>query len=165
MSTDRIIHAMTKLNKLHRSLNELAIQKSDIVKAGDMEALNRMLQEEQKHVKAIETVEKERVVAATEFLESKGQHSIEPTVSNCLLYMDESTQHLLEVLKNQLLDEISSLKEWNELNQQLIYQSLQFVNVTLDMLRPQPVQNLNYERPQHMKANSNGFKGSFDSKA
>lgn len=165
MSTDRIINTMEKLIKLHRSLNKLAIQKTDIVKAGDMEALNRLLQEEQKHVKAIETVENERVDSTNTLLNAVGELSIEPTISNCLPYIEETNQQQLEELRKQLLDEISSLKDRNYLNQQLIYQSLQFVNVSLDMLRPQPVQNLNYERPQHMKANSNGFKGSFDSKA
>jgi flagellar biosynthesis/type III secretory pathway chaperone len=50
---------------------------------------------------------------------------------------------VLEMLKAALIDEVAKLKERNGLNQQLIYQSLQFINVSLDMLRPQH-QNLNY---------------------
>ncbi|WP_108669000.1 flagellar protein FlgN [Peribacillus acanthi] len=165
MSTERIINAMGKLIKLHRSLNDLAKQKTDIVKAGDMEALNRLIQDEQKHVRAIETVEKERAEATRVLLSANGQHSSEPSLSNCLPFIDETERLQIEELRNQLLVEISSLKDRNELNQQLIYQSLQFVNVTLDMLRPQPAQNLNYDRSQQTIAASNGLKGSFDSKA
>jgi hypothetical protein len=57
---------------------------------------------------------------------------------------------------------VSKLKERNGLNQQLIYQSLQFINVSLDILRPQN-QNLNYGDAVRKTAKIG--MGMFDSKA
>jgi hypothetical protein len=57
---------------------------------------------------------------------------------------------------------ITELKERNQLNQQLIHQSLQFVHLTLDMLAPQPA-SINYGPPQQNAAPKRP--SMFDSKA
>lgn len=69
---------------------------------------------------------------------------------------------IIERLKAELIDEVTKLKERNGLNQQLIYQSLQFINVSLDMLRPQN-QNLNYG--DSVKKPVKSVMAMFDSKA
>lgn len=68
----------------------------------------------------------------------------------------------LKRLKKELIDEVAKLKERNILNQQLIYQSLQFINVSLDMLRPQN-QDMTYGKSVK-KPTKSGI-GIFDSKA
>lgn len=56
---------------------------------------------------------------------------------------------------------IETLKHQNDLNQKMIFQSLQFVNMTLDMLRPQPDQ-INYSQTQ---VRGSSLKTNFDSQA
>ena len=51
---------MEKLLKLHQSFLQLSKEKTDILKKGDMDALQSLLRNEQKHISAISIIDKER---------------------------------------------------------------------------------------------------------
>ena len=51
---------MEKLLKLHQSFLQLSKEKTDILKKGDMDALQLLLRNEQKHISAISIIDKER---------------------------------------------------------------------------------------------------------
>ncbi|QVY61217.1 flagellar protein FlgN [Cytobacillus gottheilii] len=158
MSATALITAMENLLKLHKSLNELAIKKTDIIKAGDMPALDQMLKDEQSHVAAIEKMEQLRQAACSKVVQQE-----KPTLEDCLPLLEEDIKSKALTLKDSLVKEVEALQERNQLNQQLIYQSLQFVNMSMSLLQPQSVQNFNYTNPK-----SNQFKpqkGMFNSRA
>lgn len=158
MSAESLTAAMEKLLKLHKSLYELAVKKTDIIKTGDMDALNQMLKDEQTHIAAIGRLENEREKAAKSIapmLES-------PTVSDCLNILTQPDRFKLEVITKELAELVYELKEQNFLNQQLVHHSLQFVNVSMNLLRPQP-ETMNYGPPA--KKNSEKMNpGIFNSK-
>ncbi|RFU67418.1 flagellar protein FlgN [Bacillus sp. V59.32b] len=162
MSAEHIQASLEKLVELHRSLNELATKKTEIIKQGDTEALNQLLMDEQKHIKAIEATEKERQTAVAAFLEIEGQEAEPSTITRVLELLSPNDEEALNRLKEELILEAETLKEQNYLNQQLVYQSLQFVNVTLDMLLPQNKQ-FNYDKPA--KPKQQGSNSMFDSRA
>ena len=56
--------------------------------------------------------------------------------------------------REQLLQVINELKERNHLNQQLIYHSLQYINISFDMLRPPQQEDFNYSKPVKAKMKS-----------
>lgn len=154
--------SMEKLIKLHKSLNGLATTKTEIIKQGDTEALNQLLMDEQKHIKAIEMTENERQTAVAAFLQNAGQ-AVEPsTITRVIELSPPSETDSLIALRDELLEEVTALKENNYLNQQLVYQSLQIVNITLDMLLPQN-QQFNYDKPAKQK--HQGSNSMFDSRA
>ncbi|MBG9444654.1 flagellar protein FlgN [Cytobacillus firmus] len=147
MSAEALTVSMEKLLKLHKSLYELAVKKTDIIKTGDMDALNQMLKDEQAHIAAISRLDKEREKAANYIaptLES-------PTVSDCLNILTQPDRLRLETITEELAELVYELKEQNFLNQQLVHQSLQFVNVSMNLLRPQP-ENMNYGPPARKKS-------------
>lgn len=157
MSQQPIITALEKLINLHRSLNQLAEKKTNIIKEGNTDALTALLIEEQKHVKAITQMENEREQAVLAFMSGK-----KATIEEVIKVANPTVAGILRRLKEELLIEIMKLKEQNELNQQLLITSLQFVNLSLDLLRPQD-RNYNYDKnnqepPKNMKS-------MFDSKA
>ena len=162
MSARHIIDTLEKLVKLHKSFNQLAERKTNILKAGDTEAISVLLIDEQKHIKAISQTDQEREVAVERFLAANGAANQEASISTVTGYTDPLETAALEHLKMELIEEVAKLKEQNSLNQQLIYQSLQFINVSLNMLRPQN-QNMNYGKTAKKPAKS-GL-GMFDSKA
>ena len=51
---------MEKLLKLHKSFLQLSKEKTDILKKGDMDALQLLIRNEQKHISAISMMDKER---------------------------------------------------------------------------------------------------------
>lgn len=119
-----LVDMLEKQLTLHKSLLQLAQLKTEAVKKGDIDELNRIVREEQKHVGAITILEKRRASESDE------------TVSEQLPSLPEEEQVRAEAVRAELMDVLSQLKEVNELNVQLVEQSLQFVHVQLDLLSP-----------------------------
>ncbi|PFA67359.1 flagellar protein FlgN [Bacillus sp. AFS015802] len=164
MSATTLITALEKLYKLHKSLFDLSLNKTEVIKKGDMSELDRVLKDEQKHLAAINTVEAERQRESTQYLQSRGVLLNEaPTISQCIEHSSPQEQETLVQWQEKLVDIIGELKAKNELNQKLVYQSLQFVNMNLSMTQPQPDQST-YSRPNGEKK-SPASRSIFDSKA
>ena len=60
VSAQELTNIMEKLLKLHQSFLQLSKEKTDILKKGDMDALQSLLRNEQKHISAISIIDKER---------------------------------------------------------------------------------------------------------
>ena len=157
MSAQPIITVLEKLVKLHKSLNQLAEKKTIIIKEGNTDALTALLIDEQKHVTAITQMEKEREQTVLAFMSGK-----KANVDEVIEVAEPIEADTLQRLKEELLNEIKKLKDQNELNQQLLVTSLQFVNLSLDLLRPQD-RNYNYDKTNQEPPKQ--MKSMFDSKA
>ncbi|MBM7704463.1 flagellar protein FlgN [Metabacillus iocasae] len=150
VSIQALFNLLTKLVTLHQSLHQLAERKTDAIKRGSMEELNALMTEEQAHIAAIAKLEEARVNALNELVKGHlltGQH---PTLQDVINRADEKEQQQLTSVQTELVRCLSALKQQNDLNQQLIYQSLQFVHLTMDLVRPQ-AKSYNYERPNGVK--------------
>lgn len=167
MSIDQILETLDKLERMHRSLLELAYKKTDIIKANDMEQLNAILKNEQAHIAAIETLEQQRQKMVTDYLEAKGiAFTDAPTVAQLIEAANEDEKPKLAAVRERLLTLVNELKEANLLNQKLVMQSLQFVNFTLDMLQPQrssQSNTFNYTGAEVRGTSSVGKKSYFNS--
>ncbi|MEK4027931.1 flagellar protein FlgN [Pseudobacillus sp. FSL P4-0506] len=135
MAAHKLIDVLDKLDRLHVLLLELAVKKTDVIKKNDMDGLDQLLKDEQKFVAAIHTMEQERQRAAAVLTGNN-----ESTMTECIAKLEANEKNALLSLQSTLHETIKRLKEQNELNQQLIYQSLQFVNLNLSMINPQPEQ-------------------------
>lgn len=164
MSAAVIIKQLDNLISLHSSLSKLATQKTEAVKTSNMDTLNALLNDEQKHIKAIEQIEKARQKEVAKLLATNSTPSSDP-FQDLLTVATEQEKDQLTAKKEQLLQIIENLKNQNNLNQQLIFQSLQYINISLDMLRPQHQQaDFNYEKPANSKQHPVN-RAMFDSKA
>ncbi|WML54754.1 flagellar protein FlgN [Neobacillus sp. PS3-12] len=139
MSAEKLISTMEKLLKLHKSLYEISQKKTEIVKIGDIEALNQILKDEQAHLTAINLLENERQKVTSSLV----PRTEKPTIEDCLAVADESSHNKLDRLRSELKNTISEIQQRNELNQQMLFQSLQFVNLSLNLIAPQP-EDYNY---------------------
>ena len=164
MSATNLITTLEKLYKLHKSLFDLSVNKTDVIKQGDMSELDRVLKDEQKHLAAINTVEAERQRESSHYLQSRGvPFNQAPTISQCIEHSSFEEQESLAQWQEKLVDIIGELKAQNELNQKLVYQSLQFVNMNLSMTQPQ-TESSTYSRPNGEKK-APASRSIFDSKA
>lgn len=165
MSLQSLISILEKLEKMHKSLLELAFKKTEIIKNGDMDQLDDVTKQEQTHVAAIETLEQQRQRIVTDYLRAKGIAPIDtPTVGDVIDAADsEEEREQLQQVRNRLLLVIDDLQKQNQLNQTLVFQSLQFVSMTLDLLRPRPEQ-INYSNKNY-GSSSTSKKSMFDSQA
>ncbi|RBP00048.1 flagellar protein FlgN [Rossellomorea aquimaris] len=164
MSATSLIATLEKLYKLHKSLFDLSVEKTNVIKNGAMNELDAVLKNEQKHIAAINTVENKRQQESNNYLQSLGvRMEKNPTISLCMENSSPEDQDVLGYWQQKLVDVITELKGRNELNQKLVYQSLQFVNMNLSMLQPQS-EKLTYSRPNGEKSIPAG-RSMFDSKA
>lgn len=156
MSAEALTVIMNKMLKLHKSLYELTVKKTDIVKKGDTAALDQLLKDEQAHVAAINKLEQERLAVSTTILPAASLQEIAEA--------NTSEKDQLLTIKEELLEVISEIKTRNELNQQLIHQSLQFINFSKSLVMPQE-KEFNYGPPAGKKAKPGQTPGMFNSKA
>ncbi|WP_226678961.1 flagellar protein FlgN [Mesobacillus jeotgali] len=156
MSAESLIVIMTKMLKLHKSLHELTVKKTDIVKKGDTAALDQLLKDEQAHVAAINKLEQERLAVSSSMIPAASLQEIAEA--------NPSQKGQLITIKAELAGVISEIKARNELNQQLIHQSLQFINFSKSLVMPQE-KAINYGPPAGKKAKPGQSPGMFNSKA
>lgn len=159
MSPLLLMETLEKLYKLHSSLYEIAVKKTDIIKNGDSESLNGIMKEENTHIYAINKLEEARQKAAQQICPEKEQ----PTVADCLEKVSGNERESLLAAADKLATVLADLKEQNYLNQQMLHHSLQFVHFSLNLLRPQPA-SINYAPPTK-KTQSSSTPGMFNSKA
>ncbi|MCM3663595.1 flagellar protein FlgN [Mesobacillus subterraneus] len=160
MLGETLIPIMKKMLKLHKSLYELSVKKTDIVKKGDMAALDQLLKDEQAHVAGINKLEQERMALSQEILPAVENPSL-LDIANQTNPVDKD--QLLQ-LRDNLVEVIADIKTRNELNQQLIHQSMQFINFSRSLVMPQQ-KEINYGPPAGKKVQSEKSPGMFNSKA
>ena len=163
MSVANVISILDNLIQLHKALGELAVQKTGAIKYSDMETLDILLQGEQKHIKEIEQVEHARKSEVAKLLKTRGNEESNLFQELLLIVNAQEKERLIEQ-REQLLQIIKDLKNQNHLNQQLIYHSLQYINISLDALRPPQQADFNYTKPANTRKQSIN-RVMFDSKA
>lgn len=131
MNRGKLNEILTKQIALHKSLLALTDQKTAIIISQDIKNLTHVLKDEQTHVAAIEALEKQRML-----------------LMGNIEQIDQAIT--LQPLQSQLIELIESIQKKNELNQQLLTQSLQLINLELDLLTSsQQVDSYNYTKVEN----------------
>ncbi|MEK3888042.1 flagellar protein FlgN [Bacillus sp. FSL K6-3431] len=159
MATQLLVESMETLFTIHNLLLEAAIEKTEAIKKNDMQKLSGLLREEQKHITAIQVADQKRQKAVAILMNNN-----EATISDVIEELIGPEQVELKLLQERLIAVIAELKNANALNQQLLTYSMQFVNMNLDILAPEP------ELPNYSKTNNENDqpetgRSMFDSKA
>lgn len=154
MSISSIITTLEKLATLHDYLYELTVRKAEVVKSNSLEDLQELTQEEKKFIKAINQLEQQRAAL-----------SGDKTVSELSEEANAAEREILLQLKERLTGTIQRIQQQNELNQQLLNHSLQFITVTMNTLTQEP-SAVTYEKGANIKKNTTApTRSMFDSKA
>ncbi len=165
MSAEAVIHILAEAVEVHQELNQVAETKTELIKQNKVAALDSLIRKESKLVHKLQIVEKQREQQVHAFFQWIGGEREHATISEMVGYVSTKERELLSELQYALLDEIYKLRKSNELNQSLIAESLQFVNLSLDLLNP-GVEELQYRRPEEREeSNSRRNPAIFDSKA
>jgi flagellar biosynthesis/type III secretory pathway chaperone len=152
METAQMTSLLERLYKSHEDLLALGERKTEVLKLGDMKALDVLLKEEDLQVKKLQMIEKERMLKFANV-----------TLGDVLEQAEESEKEKLLHLQDQLIQTYEALKSRNELNQELLEQSLQYVNMSLSMVQPSSELDI-YSKHNVDEYSSDGI-SLFDSKA
>ncbi|MCM3716129.1 flagellar protein FlgN [Alkalihalobacillus oceani] len=146
MSVKAITELLEALITIHHELNKAAGQKVELIKKGDMPALEELVRAEAKLVRKAQATESMREKVVRTFLLSKGKVTENATLAEVKEWATTEEREQLDALQQQLVTELHLLKRQNELNQQLIEESLRFVNLSLDLMVPHQ-EDISYKRP------------------
>ena len=165
MSAESIIDTMKALISVHQTFNEHAGRKTESVKNGNIHRLEQLMNEEEALVSKLKELEETRIRQVNEFFSQKGiLIDGDVTITKLLRYVSLSEQEQLRQLQQELMKEIEQLKQQNALNQELIRQSLDFVNLSLQLFQPDP-EPVTYDHPNQTGSQQRKGKSLFDSKA
>jgi flagellar biosynthesis/type III secretory pathway chaperone len=166
---ENLINVLDSENTEYKKLNILAENKTSVIVAGDIDGLNKIMEDEQ-------------AIVGTIYKQEKLRNSILADIAN-VVNRDVKTLKLIDLIKmlekmpdqQQMLVEsqanlrktIDSLKAVNERNQMLLSDKLEMVNFNLDMIRAMrsAPQTANYTKNAHNDGQVLGiFRGGFDTK-
>lgn len=154
METAQMTSLLERLLRSHEDLLSLGERKTCVLKLGDMKALDILLKEEDLQVKKLQLLEKERLLKFANV-----------TLYDVLKQAESKERDRLANLQEELVKAYEALKKRNNLNQELLEQSLQYVNMSLSMIQPE-IEPVTYKKS---KSKSNSYTTSssslFDSKA
>jgi hypothetical protein len=159
----QLLNVLEKMVKLQKSLYQIALNKTDVLKADDIEALGQLMKDELKHIKAIEMVNGEREQIQRRLAIELSLSPATITISDLLQSSILKDKESLKRLQLELVEQTKSLKEINEFNQQLLQQSLNFVNLNLDLVLGQQESSNYTGNSSDEEENTN--RSLFDSKA
>ncbi|ANY74062.1 flagellar protein FlgN [Paenibacillus ihbetae] len=166
MSARSIIDYMKRQDELHRQLIEAGNDKKQAIIANDVERLAAVMNRENRLLKQVAETEALRQGAAEEFLREKGIRSqLQLTVTEMtrLVFNPEEKTELLDV-QRQLMDRLTELKELNQINRELIEQSLAFIDYSLNLLVSRPEDDMLYQNPNQPSTAGKG-RSMFDTRA
>lgn len=167
MATKGLIDVLEKLLQVQKEMNRLAADKTDVLKKNDIKGLEAIMKQEDAYVAKLRQLEEKREMETRSILKDKGIVPEDVTLTKIIHMMSEDEREPIEQLQHELQMEIETLRSQNELNQDLIRQSLHFINLSIDMVAP-PEPDVTYQKPSASKEGyDNGPKRSsiFDSKA
>lgn len=154
---------INELISVHEQLLTLSKEKTKIIKNKEVDDLSPLLMEEKKWLGMLEKKEEKRLQIVTPFFEDKNIQTENRTVTTLLdLMNDEINKEQLESEFVTLTELMVDLKQQEQLNNQLIQQSLQLIQLSLGMISP-TIQNMNYGKKDKTKDVRD--RSMFDSKA
>lgn len=162
MSVQTIIATLTELIEIHEKLIKISKQKTEIIKEGSIEKLQPILSSERKCVQELEKIELKRQEKIEAWCHEHALDDKHITITEILDHLSNQPEaEQLEETTIYLTNLITRLKQQEQLNHELIIQSMQFIQLSLDMMSP-TIKHLNYGKN---KALDTVKRSVFDSKA
>lgn len=163
MSMNKLIQSLQELHVLHLDLLHVSKEKTETIKEGDTVKLQQILARERKLVRKLEKVENDRVLFVNAWVEENGIKE-EPTITKMLEWIHEEDLKIeLEKATIDLTKAMTDLKAQEKLNLALLNQSMQFVQLSLDLLSPS-LKNMNYSQ-SNQTIDTSRSRSIFDTKA
>jgi len=144
-----LVKSLEELLDLHISLHELALQKKEHIIHNKMDELNSVVLKETKLIKEVSNNEQLRQALVVQLQRDLGYRprlNIKLTEVIKAVTNPDDKQTLIR-LQSELSTAINNLRQLNELNQQLLMQSMDYVNFSLDAMLGAPDEEATYKKP------------------
>ncbi|MBM7645039.1 flagellar biosynthesis/type III secretory pathway chaperone [Scopulibacillus daqui] len=135
---EELIKTLKAMINEFQTLNQQSEMKMQAIKNGNAEQLSQIIKLEEAVLRRIEQLEKTREAQILRIVEKShlpADSSL--SFSSLLACVPFIFQDQLKRLRLELVQQIDQLKGKNDLNQQLIRESLQWIHLNLHLLKPQ----------------------------
>lgn len=149
MPTQSLIHVLEEILSINQELESLAKEKREVLIAGNIARLAEIVQQETLMIKRLGKLEEQRHATVERFIAQRNLDNANGfTFSDLLIHIDHPFERRrLENLQQELVALLHQLHQLNDINQQLIQHSLDFVNYTIELLAEEPVEQI-YQSPK-----------------
>ncbi|MFC5653080.1 flagellar protein FlgN [Paenibacillus solisilvae] len=147
---DAIVEVLEKQAVLYSQLLELAKQKTPFLVKNEVDQLNAAMQKEKRLLKQAEEHEQVRMQLSGQFFTGLGLPRYKGGRLSEMIRTVTSAQdkQKLAELHEQLTSSLHELQKINQLNQQLIEQSLKFIDYSIDIMVEDPHDDITYQHPR-----------------
>ncbi|EXX88242.1 hypothetical protein BG53_00940 [Paenibacillus darwinianus] len=165
MALTGILETLEEQTKVYEQLLHSAKDKTPVLVNNDIDSLNTIIQKEKKLLLRADELEKTRLAHTYRYFHEIGYKSRLHNLTELIrsVYHPEDKQRLIEK-QQQMSGMLKELQHINDLNQQLIAQSLAFINYSIDLVVEDPAEDVTYQHP-HNKLGGSGRTGIFDTRA
>ncbi|MFD0590657.1 flagellar protein FlgN [Paenibacillus sp. GCM10027627] len=165
MSIAKITELLEKQLALYGKLLECEESKKDLIIKNEIVQLNVVTQKEKLLTAQAEELETNRLLATARYFKDIGFRTRSGVLSDLIKSVNnpEEKQQLTR-LYDELTSLLKKLKHINEANQQLIQQSLDFINFSIDLMMEDPNEDVVYQHPMN-QSYGNKRKTWYDSRA
>ncbi|KEO84065.1 flagellar protein FlgN [Tumebacillus flagellatus] len=161
-----ICNVIQSLLQEHEALLKLSQLKRDSLIKGDIETLNLLVQREMKHIPTIDRLEKERAGLVRLYALRVGASADDMTAEKLHeLSKNDPEASTLQELTARLRKVLFDLKDLNEQNKLLLDQSMQLVDLTIELLTQSPSVPTYGDSGESNSPYQTGRTSFFDSKA
>ena len=154
MTIQPLLELLTDIYDSQAKLLELAKHKQEVIVQDHTDELSRIMQQESKLIKRLTDLDAERSTFLQRYLSEAGVNrnlGITLTEFSRLVVQAREKFALLE-LQTRLLDVTRQLKAQNDTNQQLIRNSLEFIDFSLELLTGAETDDMTYQNPAQSKS-------------
>ncbi len=168
MSLQALCRNLTNIIESNQQIYALALRKKEILIAGNIDSLAKIVQQESDLIKTMGLLEAGRQQLVNDVIQEYKVNQTETILLTDLLahIPDSAEKEELNQLYTRLNTLLSDVQSMNELNQQLIENSLEFVNYSIELFTEVPDEQI-YHKPAVQDSGSIGSqrRSIFDTKA
>jgi len=156
MAFQPLMDSLRQMNALYGNLIELGYRKNEQIIGNQLNELTQTLSQESKVIKSLASADHARRQALTAFQQEAGikedpDMRLGDVITHCGALANKQA---LQTIASELSEQILTLKQLNESNQQLVHQALDIVNHSLDLLVGSPEDEMVYQNPGHSASHS-----------
>ncbi|HWR56543.1 MAG TPA: flagellar protein FlgN [Negativicutes bacterium] len=129
---------------VYQNLASLAKEKTNILVQGDVQKLDALLTQETELLIGAGKLEKQRAGLIAEWGRAAGWTTGEITTQSIMSQIEESSRTAMEGKVRELKRVLDEIRALNKTNSELIEQSLQFVNYSLELMSGPDVGGMTY---------------------
>lgn len=152
MSISTMKTIILQLTHLHSRLNQLAEEKTEAIKKGDIQSVDRLAHQELSLIEGIQKLERERIEEVRRSTAGIARSESSWTFKSWIqeIVPEQEQKDWLEIYEK-LYNAVQALKQANQLNQAMLKQALQRVRLGISLLQPRHIQTSSYGRAGNSK--------------